>query len=887
MPNRVKSRYRSRVDVEFVIPCKNEARVLEKNIDKLLKYLDKKANYSYRLVIASNGSSDATARIANEIAQKSPNLVRTIASHTSGRGRTLKRVWLNSNARVVAYMDADLATSLSSLPRLIDPLLKDQADLVIGNRNHPSSQTRRAPLRQIIGRAYARLARLFLGLKVSDFQCGFKAIRQSVATKIIPSVKDNNWFFDTELIDAVIREKYRLVEVPVKWHESSDTSVRYITTIFSMLAGLNRLSRTKKRIITPERIFLAGLLALAAVLYLTGLQSRGWANPYYTMATQSAASSWKAFFFGSLDKIGFVSIDKLPMIVWPSAISVRLFGMSDLAVLWPYVAAGVLSVYVTYRLIRYDFGAVSGLVAGLVFLLIPVGALIFRFNNPDAYLVLALLLAAFFFRRTLARPNWSNYLLFGLSMGLAFQAKTLQALIILPIFLLIYATARYTKFCRVDIGKLFIAMAIFVLFALWWPVAISLIPAQNRPYIGSTSNNNVWQLINGYNGLNRLSGRDVNPRLSKTISSFGGQSAPLRLLQPAFGVNIGILLPFSLVIIALAIWRYKVFRSFNGRTLQLILWSAWLLAYALVFSFMRGAIHPYYVVILISPVAALFGISVHMLRFGRTKSDIHLMRLFLGCSAVASGLFITPYVLSKYPIWQKDTFTWLPSLLLICASVMIAYFIIVKWIPVWPVALIYLLVLCVPILSTIETARSRYIGYMPTASPAPADISKIPSFSQPSQQLIDYLTENAKKQRWLAATLNSIDAASIQLMSDRPVMALGGFAGKDNILSPEDLERMVDRGELRYFVASSTYLGGQCRDEPMSGLFPLGKSSKLRPGGDPPDQAAIGHSCVLRLNVDVATAKRLGPWLSEHGTKCLNAAGWVVFDLSIRRCQGS
>lgn len=889
MHDKSNSRSTPEVDVEFVIPCKNEAKVLDKNIARLLRYLEKKANYSYRVVIASNGSTDNTPWLAKTIARKNPNLVRVVNSQTSGRGWILKRIWQISSARVVAYMDADLATDLASLPRLVNPLLSNQADIVIGNRHHPKSRSHRTKLRQLMGHAYTALANLLLGLKIGDFQCGFKALRRNAAIDLLAHIKDSGWFFDTELIDLALAKNYRLKEIPVKWRESSDSSVRFGSTIFSMIAGLNRLSRSKKKLITPERVLLAALLLIASMVYLNGLQSRGWANPYYTMATQSAASSWKAFFFGSLDMAGFVTIDKLPMVVWPSVLSVRLFGLNDFAILWPYAAAGVGSIYFLYKLIRQDFGVVSGLVAGLVFLILPVGVLIFRFNNPDAYLVLFLLMSAYFFRRMLVSRGWRDYLLLGLSFGLAFQAKTMQALILLPIFILIAIVAKRSGSSRLDNKKLISSLVVFLLMALWWPLAVSLIPATNRPYIGSTTNNNVWQQLLGYNGIARLDGKDGNNNKAKSISGFGGQPQALRLLKPAFGVNIGLVIPFALVVFVLALWRYRVFKSVNGRSAQIILWGGWLILYGLVFSLMRGAIHPYYVVVLIPPSAALFAIAINIIRFGSNKRTRILSRVIISTAAVFSILIVMPYVMSGFPSWQQPITTRMPLVAIGIGVIIIGQFIMTMRIRLWLVMMAIGLILIVPMLSAAETAGKSYTGFMPTALPLPADTALIPSFKKPNQKLVQYLTQNAPKQTWLAATINSIDAASLQLMSARPVMALGGFAGRDSIMTSNQLERLVAQNKVRYFVVSETYLGGRCDDKHSeeNTLFymprPFGANSPVK--GSQQFTTPFDQSCALRLNLDVIVTKQLGPWLERHSMRCYSSAGWVIFDMSERRCQ--
>lgn len=452
-----------RVDVEITIPCKNEAIILERNTEKLLGYLKSKSGkYTFRIIIAVNGSTDDTYSIAKKLAKKYKNIVEARRIEKAGRGRALRDTWGKSEAKIVAYMDADLATSLDNFKQLIDPLQNKKADMTVGSRLLPGSRAKRTLVRRIVGGSYAWLVRLFLGLEIRDYQCGFKAMRSKVASELVYDVGDNNWFFDTELISKVVDSGYKVIEVPVKWRESERSSVRLFASSYAMLTALNRLSTLKKRVITPERLLITGLLLLTGLIYFVGITSRGWANPYYSMAIQAGASSWKAFFFGSIDSLNFVTLDKLPMIVWPSALSVRLFGTSSLAVFWPYALAGVLSTFVLYKIIRKDFGVASGFIAGLVFALTPISVVIFRFNNPDAFLVLFLLLVTYYFIEILREQTWKNYLLCALFLGLAFQAKSFQALVLAPVLMAVYGFVLWYRRQTPRYGMVFAGAGVFL-----------------------------------------------------------------------------------------------------------------------------------------------------------------------------------------------------------------------------------------------------------------------------------------------------------------------------------------------------------------------------------------------------------------------------------------
>lgn len=181
-----------------------------------------------------------------------------------------------------------------------------------------------------------------------------------------------------------------------------------------------------------------GLLAVTAVLYLWGLGASGWANSYYSAAAQAASRSWKAFFFGSTDASNFITIDKTPASVWPMAISARIFGMSSWSILVPQALEGVGVVAVLYATVKRWFSPGAALLAGAVTALTPVAALMFRFNNPDALLVLLLTASAYAMTRAIEAGRTRWLVAAGLLVGFAFLTKELQAFLVLPGYGLVY-----------------------------------------------------------------------------------------------------------------------------------------------------------------------------------------------------------------------------------------------------------------------------------------------------------------------------------------------------------------------------------------------------------------------------------------------------------------
>jgi len=229
--------------VDLVIPCYNEAHVIADSIRSTLSFLDEHPEHEWRIVVADNASTDGTLDAACELEAAHPGLVVVLHIPVKGRGLALRTAWLTSDAEICAYMDVDLSTDLKHLPELIDPLAADEADLSFGTRLDPLSETVRGWRREFTSRAYVFILRWFGGLKVSDAQCGFKAIRTDAARALLPVVEDTGWFFDSEMLLIAQQNGYRLCEVPVKWTDDPDSRVDIIKTATDDLKGLWRLRR--------------------------------------------------------------------------------------------------------------------------------------------------------------------------------------------------------------------------------------------------------------------------------------------------------------------------------------------------------------------------------------------------------------------------------------------------------------------------------------------------------------------------------------------------------------------------------------------------------------------------------------------------------------------
>jgi putative flippase GtrA len=234
------------LDVEIVIPVYNEAPHLAERVTELRRFLDQSFPFRALVTVVDNASTDETFALASQLAATTPGVA---AMHLprKGRGYALRSAWSKSTAPVVAYMDVDLSTSLSALLPLVAPLLSGQSDVAIGTRLARGAHVVRGPKRELISRAYNLLLRLSLRGRFSDAQCGFKALRRESALQLLPLVKDDEWFFDTELLVTAERLGLRISEVPVDWVDDPDSRVQIVRTALNDLRGVWRISHGHAR----------------------------------------------------------------------------------------------------------------------------------------------------------------------------------------------------------------------------------------------------------------------------------------------------------------------------------------------------------------------------------------------------------------------------------------------------------------------------------------------------------------------------------------------------------------------------------------------------------------------------------------------------------------
>jgi 4-amino-4-deoxy-L-arabinose transferase-like glycosyltransferase len=530
-----------------------------------------------------------------------------------------------------------------------------------------------------------------------------------------------------------------------------------------------------------ERLALATLLIATGALYLWRLGDSGWANAYYSAAAQAGATSWKAWFFGSSDASNAITVDKTPASLWVMGLSARLFGVNSWSILVPQALMGVGSVWLLYATVRRWFSPAAALIAGAVLALTPVAVLMFRFNNPDALLVLLLIAGAYCVTRAVENASSLWLALAGVAVGFGFLTKMLQAFLVLPAFGLVYLIAAPVSLGR-RLLHLLGALGAVVVAGGWWIVAVELTP--DRPYIGGSQTNSVLELTLGYNGLGRLTGDEVG-----SVGGGRGWGTPgwSRLLSAEMGSQIAWLLPAALVLLIAGLWLTRG----RART-ALALWGGWLVVTAAVFSFMNGIIHSYYTVALAPAIAAIIGIAAAEL-WERRHEPV--------AAAVLSGS-VAVSALQCYVL--INAFSTPVALLVLMTGLIAAVGLILSLRWAIPVALVAALL--GPTTYSFATVTTPHTGAIPVAGPANRRMGMgggLLDATTPDAEVVTLLRSDAERYRWAAAAVGSNNAAGLQLASGLPVMALGGFNGTDPSPTLEEFQQKVRSGQIHYFVASS------------------------------------------------------------------------------------
>ncbi|GAA3089512.1 glycosyltransferase family 39 protein [Streptosporangium carneum] len=608
------------------------------------------------------------------------------------------------------------------------------------------------------------------------------------------------------------------------------------------------------------------VLALAAVLHLWALGRNGHANSYYSAAILSGTQSWKAFFFGALDAGSFITVDKPPFALWVMGLSARILGFGTWSMLLPQAVAGVAAVGVVHSAVRRALpgsaGHAAGLVAALVMTLTPITVAINRDNNPDTVLVLLLVLAAWCCQEAIRTGRTRTLALSAVLVGLAFNTKMLQAYLVLPAFAVVYLAMAPGTVPR-RLGRLLTAGVALVVSSAWWMVVVDLWPAASRPYVGGSTDNSVWDLVIGYNGLGRVLGQNFGGGGGGDGrggfgggAGFGGESGAGRLFNDIMAGQISWLLPFA--VIALVAGLILVARRPLRQTrVALLLWGGWLAVHYAVFSFSSGTFHPYYSTAMAPAVAALTGLGGVLMWRARGVSPAWAWVLPAGVAVTGAWSFT---VLRRTP----DFVPWLAWAVAAAAAAAVIGLLLTRllrrparWIAVAALVTGLVAGLAGPAAYALTPLGSAVNGTNPTAGPegsggfggmrgpggmpggmpgglpgegfpqggfpeggfggrdgqegVPGDETRsrqgFPGGGMRggpggglSEQAIAYLKKNMGGATWLVAVSSAQSASSAILSTGLPVIAMGGFTGGDPAMTVDRLKALVSSGELRHVI---------------------------------------------------------------------------------------
>ncbi|MCW2809664.1 MAG: glycosyltransferase family 39 protein [Friedmanniella sp.] len=623
-----------------------------------------------------------------------------------------------------------------------------------------------------------------------------------------------------------------------------------------------------------HRAGLGALLLGTAVLYLWSLSASGYGNTFYSAAVQAGSQSWKAFFFGSLDAGNAITVDKPPASLWLMALSVRLFGLSSWSILAPQALLGVATVGVLYASVRRTSGHAAALVAGALLAVTPAATLMFRFNNPDALLVFLLTLATYLTLRATEKASGRWLVAAGVVVGFAFLTKMLQAFLVLPAFALVYLVAAPTPVRR-RILHLLTAFGAMIVALGWWVAVVELVPASWRPYVGGSTNNSILDLVVGYNGLGRIFGEGrgtggVAPGAGRALGEagafggggggFGGAAGVTRLFVQVSSGMITWLLPAALLLAAVALVLLRRAPRTDRVRAAVIVWTGSTVVTALTFSFMAGIYHDYYVVALAPSIAA--GVAVAGAYLWSERSRV-LARVGLSGTLAVTTVWAV-VLLGRAPA-PYSTLRWgVAAVGLVAVVGLLLSHVLPRVLAAVVLGLAVLGAGTGPAAYALNTAATPHQGSIVTAGPvsgtgfggpragtrtgrfegqppggfpggAPDGAGTLPTAPGPGQtgptggfsgggtggpggegaavstDLTSLLRADASRYRWVAATTGSQSAASYQLATELPVMAIGGFSGGDPSPTLAQFQGYVADGQIHY------YLSGGNRGGPGAG----------------------------------------------------------------------
>jgi 4-amino-4-deoxy-L-arabinose transferase-like glycosyltransferase len=607
---------------------------------------------------------------------------------------------------------------------------------------------------------------------------------------------------------------------------------------------------------TWARPVLLGIAAAAAVVYARNLPDAGFAF-YYSTAVKSMSVSWKAFFYGTFDPAATITIDKLAGALVPQALSARVFGFHPWSLALPQVVEGVIAVLGMYRVVRRWAGVAAGLLAAGIFAFTPVAASMFGHSMEDGALTLCLILAADSWQRAVTGARLRPLVWAGVWVGLGFQAKMLQAWMILPALAAGYLLAAPARL-RVRLWHLGVAGAVMTAVSLSWIALYTFTPSSSRPYVDGTTNSSAIAMVFGYNGLERFNiavpgAITLGPGVMVPPSTGNWAGNAYQLFGSGFGPQISWLFPLALLALAAGLAAcHRAGRADPVRA-GFVMWGIWLVTFAVVFSTMSIVAHTAYVASLAPPMAALSGAGLVM--FGRWYRAGHRLGLLLPL-AVAAELAWANHLWSAYPgflPWAR----WAVIVVGAAAAVTLA----VTWPPrhasrarheavgtasqpascpspetrgrsayagppgeagaslrlrgrlaMAGLAAGVAVMLAAPAIWALSVLDPAYAGgsFNAIAGPAvggnPYHITA--TLSGPERRIYTYVSAHRNGASYLMAVQSWLQAAPYILATGQEVLPMGGFTGQALHPTPARIQRLVSSGQLRFVQLAGGWLTG-------------------------------------------------------------------------------
>ena len=623
-------------------------------------------------------------------------------------------------------------------------------------------------------------------------------------------------------------------------------------------AGARLLLGTPKGV-HPLLVVFAGLAGLA---YAWGSSKEG-LEPYYTAAVRSMSTSWHNFAFGAFDPAGTITVDKLPGALWLQALSVRWFGLHAWAIVLPQVVEGVLAVFVLYRAVTRLASPVAGLVAAGVLAAAPATVALDRGNVSDSLLTLLLVLAASATTKAIVTGHWRSLLLAALWVGLAFQAKMIQAWVVLPALGLAYLITGAPRLRR-RLSQLGVAGLLCGAVSLSWMVAISLVPEHHRPYVDGSTHDSIFEQVFEYNGL----GRFTHSALLGSAGTPTALAARARLVPHRLhAAHPGHLAPAAL---GAGGTRHRL--AHTARPLVLarrlrgappraphrpparaaaILWTTWLVAHLVLFS-TASSINAYYMGVLSPALAALCAGGFELARAGRG------LRLFRPLTMLAGLAFSVLYALwllhggHQVPGWVRPTIIGTAAF----AGAVIVVSALARRLSAWlvPFGAVALAACVLVAPSAASAALARHEGgpfdtpFESRSTGALLQIGQHPVANSANPLgLFDRFADGA---RYPLATYTSLLAASFIFTTGAEVLPIGGFTGAVPSPSLARLEHLVDANQLRFVLATTVqdprlvWIAAHCRDLTPHPLPVPAASSAAAPAAAPQAAPVTYHFAV-------------------------------------------